>query len=177
MLCSWTSWWEIIYLLLSAASIDAMLVSGTYSSCGERNRKVLRYYAILNFALYSVLVISGVFFLNKFLISFELLLIFTAPTILVLFFLNGWRYFRYRENKDLALLITWIWLGVTIGAYFIYLTLGFTDALWARGIRFSENDVLHIGLIGWMIYIAVYVANRVTDLPQDDLISSEKDRD
>lgn len=167
-LCSWTSWWEIIYLILSAASIDAMLVSGTYSSCEERNRKMLRSYAILNIVLYSVLIIIGVFVLNKFLISFELLLIFTAPTILILFFLNGWRYYKYREKLDFALLMTWIWLGVTIGAYFIYLILDITGELWERGIWFSENDVLHIGLIGWMIFIGVYVAKRVTDMSQPD---------
>ena len=174
-LCSWTSWWEIIYLTLSVASIDAMLISAAYSSCGEKYRKVLRAYAILNIALYSVLVIIGVFALNKFLISFELLLIVTAPNILILFFLNGWRDFKYRESMDFALLITWIWLGVTIGAYFIYLALGFTDDLWERGIWFSENDVLHIGLISWMIFIAVNVAKRVTDMSNHDLISSRSE--
>ncbi|MFC1996936.1 hypothetical protein ACFLXI_04935 [Chloroflexota bacterium] len=170
-LCSWTSWWEIIYLVLSAASIDAMLVSGAYSSCSGKCRKVLMYYAILNIALYSLLVIIGAFSLNKFLISFELLLIVSAPSILILLILNGWRYFQYRDSKDLALLITWLWLGLIIGAYFIYLVLGITDGLWERGIWFSENDVLHIGLISWMAYIAVYVAKRITDEPNPELIS------
>ena len=168
-LCSWTSWWEIIYLILSVASINALFISGTYSSSGERNRKLLRSYAILNTALYSFLIMIGIYVLNKFLLSFELLLIFTAPTILILLLLNGWRFYKYGEDMDFALLITWIWLGVTIGAYFGYLTLGFTDDLWESGIWFSENDVLHIGLMSWMIFIAVYVAKRVTDMSHNDL--------
>lgn len=163
--CSWTSWWEIIYLLLSAASIDAMLISGGFSSCQGKCRKALTYYAILNITVYSILVIIGAFTLNKFLISFELLLIVTAPTILTLFILNGWRYFKYGARKDLALWITWIWLGVVIGAYFIYLVLGITDDLWEQGIWFSENDILHIGLVSWMVYIASQAAKRITDEP------------
>jgi hypothetical protein len=163
--CSWTSWWEIIYLLFSAASIDAMLISGAYSGCQGKCRKTLLAYAIFNITLYTILVIIGALSLNKFLITFELLLIVTAPTILFLFIFNGWRYIKYGDRMDLALLVTWLWLGVIIGAYFIYLLLGITEYLWARGIWFSENDVLHIGLISWMIYIAVIVAKRITDRP------------
>jgi hypothetical protein len=64
---------------------------------------------------------------------------------------------------DLALLGAWAWLALTLGAYFIYLMLGFAQTLWARGIWFSENDVLHIGLIIWMIYLARVVAPQVKD--------------
>lgn len=161
--CSWTSWWEIVYLLLSAASIAALLISGAYSSCRGKGRKVLIYYAILNIVLYSVLVIIGTLTLNQFLISFELLLIVTAPNILILFILNGWRYFKYRNSQDFVLMITWLWLGIIMGAYFIYLVLGLTDDLWELGIWFSENDILHIGLISWIVYIASVVAKRLTD--------------
>ena len=163
VVCSWTSWWEIIYLLLSATSVDAMLVSGAYSSCRGKWRKILMSYAILNAVLYSFLVFMGTITLNKFLISFELLLIVTAPNILILFFLNGWRYFKYRTRMDLALLVTWVWLGATIGAYFTYLAFDFGGDLWDVGIWFSENDVLHIGLISWMIYIAVGAAKHIKD--------------
>ena len=171
-LCSWTSWWEIIYLILSVASIDSMLISAAYSSCGQKYRKVLQAYAFMNIAMYSIIVIIGVVALNKFLISFELLLIVTAPTILFLFILTGWRYFKYRQGMDFALWITWSWLGVTIAAYFTYLVLGFTEYLWERGFWFSENDVLHIGLIGWMIFIAVKVAKQITDNPNQAQFST-----
>ena len=44
---------------------------------------------------------------------------------------------------DLALLGAWAWLVSTLGAYFVYLMLGITQTLWARGVWFSENDVLY----------------------------------
>jgi hypothetical protein len=63
----------------------------------------------------------------------------------------------------IALLGVWGWLIVTISAYFLYYVLGISETLWARGIWFTENDVLHIFLIIWMVYIAVVVAPAVKD--------------
>ncbi len=163
--CSWTSWWEIFYLIFSAASVCSMLMAGAYSGCVGKWRKVLKYYALISVTLYIVVVLVGAFSLNKFLISFELLLIITAPTILFLFILNGWRYYKFREFMDLALLITWLWLGFTIGIYFLYWFLGITDELWEQGVWFSENDVLRIGLIIWMVTIGAFVAKRIVDAP------------
>ena len=48
-------------------------------------------------------------------------------------------------------------------AYWTYSKLGITKKLWAKGIWFSENDVLHVLLIFWMIYIVTVAANRVKD--------------
>ena len=36
--------------------------------------------------------------------------------------------------------------------------------LWARGLWFSDNDVLHIGLIMWVVYVDRAVGYQVTDL-------------
>lgn len=161
--CSWTSWWEIIYLVLSVASVEAMILAGAFACCEGKWQKVLVYYAFVNIVSYVIAVLIGTFSLNKFMLSFELLLIVTAPSIFVLLLLNGWRYFKYRNKLDLTLAVTWIWLGITIGAYFLYLTLDIRDYFWERGFWFSENDVLHIGLISWMVYIAIKVANRLED--------------
>jgi hypothetical protein len=52
-----------------------------------------------------------------------------------------------------------------MAAYWLYDKLDITSKLWAKGsgIWFSQNDVLHISLILWMIYIASVVTGRVTD--------------
>ncbi len=166
--CSWTSWWEVVYLMLSVASVDAMMIAESYSCQTGKWRRILMAYAVLNIALYIIVVLLGALFLNRFLLSFELLLIIAVPNILFFFILNGRRYLKYRDSMDLALLVTWCWLGITFAGYFIYLSLDITHVLWVRGAWFSENDVLHIGLMIWMIYISVIVANRIVDVPAAD---------
>ena len=162
--CLWTSWWEVLYLIVSVWSIDAMTIAVAYSSATDRLRKWLTVYAVVNAVLYFVIVMIGVFIPVKFLISFEMLLVVAAPSILAFFVINGWRYARQKQSIDLIYLSTWIWLGVTIAAYFLYFISGNTAALWEKGIWFSENDVLHIGLIVWIIYIARIFAPRVKDI-------------
>ncbi len=164
--CVWTSGWEVLYLLLSVASVDAMLVAVAYSCAMGRGRLALLTYALANLSLYTVLLLVGVAVPIQFLVSFELLILFAAPTILILLILNGRRYVKHRLRLDLVLLITWIWLVLTLAAYFVYLILGITPVLWKRGIWFSENDVLHIGLIIWMLYLALVVAKAAKDKPQ-----------
>ena len=161
--CSWTSWWEVLYLLFSAVSVDAMVVAEAFACCAGRWRRVLITYAGINLGLYSLLVLVGVVTLNTFLLSFELLLILTIPNIVFLYVLNTWRYKKNKSRLDLALIIAWLWLGVTFAAYFFYLFSDITAGLWARGIWFSENDVLHIGLIIWMVYIGRFVLPEVVD--------------
>jgi len=161
--CIWTSWWEVIYMIFSVASVNAMMLAISYSSAAGKMRKRMSYYAIANFGVYIVILMVGAFLPLKFLISFELMLIFLAPGILFLFFLNLDRYRKQKNKKDLALLVTWLWLGATIGAYYLYYLLGITENLWEQGIWFSENDVLHIGLIIWMLYIAFGLDKKIED--------------
>ncbi len=161
--CIWTSWWEIAYLVASVASVDAMLMAQAHSCATGNWRRFLTLYALGNFVLYLIAVLIGILIPIQFLMSFELLLLFSAPTIVLFIVQNGWRYHSFKRGMDLALLGTWIWLVLTIGGYFLYLISGLTQLLWSRGIWFSENDVLHLGLLIWMVYIAVIVARRVED--------------
>jgi hypothetical protein len=161
--CLWTSGWEIWYLLLSVGSVNAMMIAQAYSCATMKPRSYLRLYALLNMSLYAITVFIGTIVPIKLLISFEMLILFAAPSIVIFMMLNGRNYYKLKQRSDLLLLITWAWLALTIGAYFLYFILDLTRMLWARGIWFSENDVLHIGLILWMIYIAWTVVPNMED--------------
>ncbi|MBK7150093.1 MAG: hypothetical protein IPH78_15160 [Bacteroidetes bacterium] len=51
------------------------------------------------------------------------------------------------------LLNTWLIFMVVGIAYGVYLLSGFAATLWQHGIWFTENDVLHVGMIGWVYYL------------------------
>jgi len=69
----------------------------------------------------------------------------------------------FRDSMDLALLGSWIILLGIMMAYWVYSKQGIKKKLWAKGIWFSENDVLHVFLILWMTYIVTAVADRIED--------------
>ena len=161
--CSWTSWWEVVYLMFQQVSMNAMLVAIAYSCTAGTFQIVLLCYALVSSLVYFVLVCIGGIVPVRPLITFEFMLWISAPVFVFFCFLNGWRYYMFRDSMDLVLLGTWIILLGAVIAYWIYGKQGITKKLWARGIWFSENDVLHFLLIFWMIYIATVVANRVKD--------------
>lgn len=162
--CVWTSWWEIAYLIVSVWSVDAIVLAVANSSATGKLRKTLYNFAFINAVVYFAVVMLGAFVPIKFLISFEFLLVFAAPGVLILFVISAIRYYRLKQKADLSLLVVALWLGLTIAAYFMYYLSGATAALWQNGIWFSENDVLHIGLILWMLYITFALAPRAEDI-------------
>ena len=163
--CAWTSWWEVVYLMFQQVSIDAMLVAVAYSCTEGSLQIILLIYALVNAVMYIILTLIGGIVPIKSLITFELMVRVSTPIFLLFFILNGWRYWTLKNPMDLALLGTWILLLLTMGAYCLYDNLDITQKLWDRGkgIWFSQNDVLHICLILWVIYIATVVANRIKD--------------
>ncbi len=165
--CLWTSWWEVFYMVLSVGSVNAMMTAQAYSCISNNNRNYLFYYAFGNVFVYTCLVLIGSIIPVQFLISFELMVAFIAPSILFFLVLNYWRYrknLQSADNKmDRALIVIWISLGFIMALYYLYLILDITSILWEQGIWFSENDVLHIGLICWMIYIRRTIVRYVGD--------------
>ena len=161
--CVWTSWWEVIYLVLTIASVNALLRAVALACSVGRRRRALSLLALANTAAYLLVALVGALVPVRLLISFELMLLFAAPTVAICFVLNGLRYRAQRASLDLALLGAWAWLGLTLGAYTLYGATGIAQALWARGVWFSENDVLHVGLLLWMVYLARFVATRLVD--------------
>jgi hypothetical protein len=163
--CAWTSWWEIWYLIAAAASVDAILVAHAYScAAGTRRQRLIRY-AVMHFAVYGITVLVGASVPIQGLISFEMLLLVSAPNVAMAAIHNGWRYHASRRPLDRVLLRAWSWLGLTIGAYYLYLASGLTQRLWLRGLWWSENDVLHAGLLVWVGYVVFFVAARLEDHP------------
>ena len=112
--CIWTSWWEILYLLVTVWSFDAIFLAVAYSSSTGLWRKLLLGYGLLNAAAYLGLLLAGTFIPVKFWISFEMLILVAIPGILVYFVINLWRYLKTRNPLDLALLGTW--LGLRLNA-------------------------------------------------------------
>jgi len=156
-LCIWTSWWEIVYLILSVGSVNAMLMAQANLDKNGRWIRMMSGYAFANFIAYFIIVVIGTMVPVQFLISFELMLLFLAPTILILLIFNIRSYLDQKRRINLSLVIIWISLILIIGLYFLYFMLDITTILWEQRIWFSENDILHIGLILWMIYIGLVV--------------------
>jgi hypothetical protein len=163
--CAWTSWWEVIYLMLQQVSLDTLLVAIACSSTEGMLQTVLLGYALISAVGYIVLTVIGGIIPVKSLITFELMVWVSTPLFLIMFILSAWRYYRLGITMDLAFVGAWVLLLLTMTAYWLYDRFDVTPKLWAKGkgIWFSQNDVLHIGLILWMIYIATVVAEHVQD--------------
>ena len=161
--CSWTSWWEVVYLMLQQVSMNAMLVAIAYSCAMGTFQTVLVGYALVSSLAYVIMVCIGAIVPAKTFLTFEFMLWASAPAFIFFCLFNAWRYWMFRDFMDLVLLGSWIILLGTMMAYWVYRTKGITKKLWAKGIWFSENDVLHVCLILWMIYIVTVVADCIED--------------
>jgi cell division protein FtsW (lipid II flippase) len=99
------------------------------------------------------------------LLSFELLMLFAVPGIIVVIVMALRRYRTTRDRAPRAILIAAIALILVNVAYFGYYALGITESLWdgGAGFYFSANDVLHVGMIAWLIYVAAALGPTLTD--------------
>lgn len=163
--CTWTSWWEIAYLVVTVASVNAIIVAQAYSSAHGALRRMMIRYAIAHCAAYVAVIAAGIALASRTLLSFELFVAVVVPGFVLLAIQNVWNYRARRRSLDLALLGAWAGLALTVIAYALYLASGLSATLWSRGLWFTENDVLHLGLIAWMVYLAIVVAPRVEDEP------------
>jgi hypothetical protein len=161
--CLWTSWWEIYYMILTVGSVSAMMAAQAYACFEGRKREVVIITSGIIFGFYVTMSLLGSIIPIEFLISFELLVVFLIPIFIFLFIVNLWRYRRDKSRMDLSLIYIWISLGFIMFAYFIYLMMGITEVLWEIGVWFSENDVLHIGLIFWMLFIRRNIKRHLGD--------------
>lgn len=162
--CSWTSWWEVIYLLLQQFSLNAMLVAVAHSCLSGPLTDLATKFALLVSVAYSSSLIFGAFAPQKSLITFERMLLWCLPILSMMILVNGYRYNLAGEELDYRLLQTWAGVLLSLWAYWVYWKMGIGKLLWARGIWFSENDVLHVTLIYWVLFINRDVLPFVVDL-------------
>ncbi len=162
--CTWTSWWEIIYMLLSVPGMNAFLVATAYTNTKGNFRKAIMAYAVINTIGYSILLLYGAFSPVKFAVSFECMSLISTPSVIFLLLLHGTSYAKNKDKMNLLLLNTWL-IFVAVGiAYGVYLSSGIAISLWQKGIWFTENDVLHVGMICWVYYILNRLGNVLIDL-------------
>jgi hypothetical protein len=150
--CTWTSWWEIFYMLLSVPGMNALLIASANTNTKARLRQGIMIYAIINTLGYTTLLLYGAFAAVKWAVSFECLVLVSAPSVLFLIVLHTLAFTKNKDPKNYYLRNTWLILVAVGVAYGVYLSLGLTQLLWQHRIWFTENDVLHLGMIYWVYY-------------------------
>lgn len=152
--CLFTSWFELAYLFVTAISITVMAYAVSVKTLHGDDKIFYRNLSLIGLFVYSATLLLGVTAEIYFLITYEYFLIFFVLYFLSFFILNVKRYRRHANAMDRGLIIVWLMmLGINI-VYFAYFFSGLPEALYENAhIWFSANDVLHIGLIGWMFYI------------------------
>lgn len=161
-LCLLTSGYEVAYSVTQALSISAMVAAVAYACTSGRLRRNLILYAIVNAVLYCVVTLAGVMLPSAPLLSFTVLMLFALPGVVLVIVITAR---HLNEPKQRAIFIAAIGLLVVEAAYYAYWASGLTQQLWdgGNGIYFSENDVLHIGFIIWLVYLVARVGPTLAD--------------
>ncbi len=163
--CILTNGFEVGYSLVQTLSVSAMLSAVAFASTKGLVRKVFIGYSIVNSIIYSFVTFFGVYQPNKILLSFEVLMLFALPGILFVLCIGVVNYLKEKRPLDLALFMASVILILVQVAYFVYYASGITQALYkeGQGFYFSENDVLHVGMILWLIFIVKSVGKYLKD--------------
>jgi hypothetical protein len=161
--CLWTSWWEIGYMICTVAGVGAAFIAVSYSVLSRKARAFWTAYAQASTLIYIGVVSFGAISANRFLISFEMMIIFVLAGFLAIAANLIW---QHRQNKNPLIMIilkVGVLLLTVIVIYFIGLTSGFAKLLWASGIWFNANDLLHLLLFGWVLYSYSMLRNKLLD--------------
>jgi hypothetical protein len=164
-LCRLTTGWEVGYSVAQACSVSAMLIAVSYACTTEGLRRGLIAFAVLDAVAYVIVTVIGVLAPSAALLSFPVLMLFAVPGILIVIAVAGRRLRSTGDPMDHALVIAAVLLVLVQVAYFAYYAAGVTAVLWddGTGFYFSENDVLHIGMILWLWYVVAVVGPHLRD--------------
>lgn len=151
--CLWTTWLEIVYLVLTVVSVNFMVFAQSYSAKNQKTKNFMQYYAYINLNLYQILLILGMTLQIRFVLTFEMMVVFLLPSFFFMMIQNSIWFNKNKEKKDLQFIWLWIILAIVMIAYYAFYLSNIPDFLWNNGIWFNANDILHIGLVFWMLYI------------------------
>jgi hypothetical protein len=163
--CRLTNGYEVGYSVTQAISVSAMLSSVAIACTVGLLRKTIIGYCILNAIVYVIVTIIGISEPNKILLSFEVLMLFAVPGLLFVIIVSGTSYLKSKSALDSSLFMAAILQVLVQAAYFGYYGAGITQKLYrnGEGFYFSENDVLHVGMILWLAYIVLVVGKNLED--------------
>lgn len=163
-LCRLTNGWEVAYSVAQAASVSAMLVAVAFACTAGRLRRGVVVYAAINVAAYLVVTALGVLIPSGVLLSFEVLMLFAVPGIVLVIVLAARRARRAQDPLGRRLVVAAVLLVVVQVAYFGYYAAGIGTSLWdTRGVSFTANDVLHVGMLIWLGYVVRAVGPLLRD--------------
>lgn len=159
--CTFTNWIELLYMTLTVLSINALLVAYSYLSNHKKIQNNLQNFALGSVVLYALFQGIGIVLPNQFMISYEGMLLFLSPNIIIMMWIN---YQNLNKSLHKKLWIIWLlFLGVNI-AYFVALFSNQGPFLYSNfNIWFNENDTLHVLLIIWMLIWRWRVPNNHND--------------
>ena len=150
-LCLFTSDFELIYLLVTAWSINFLVAATAFSSARGKLRKCVLVFSVADGIAYSLFLIIGSLLPNRFLVSYEGFMAFIGINFLFMFVLNILHYHKERDRLNRNMIMIWVGFLVVNLGYFAALFSGYASNLYDKaGIWFNENDVLHVLLILWM---------------------------
>ena len=169
--CLLTNGWEVGYSITQALSVSAMLVAVAYACSSGKLRRGLCWYAVINAGVYLVVSLMGVMLPSRTLLSFEVLMLFALPGIVIVIIVAGRSYRATHEALDRSLVLAAVLLVIVQVAYFAYHAADVTAILWkdGAGIYFSENDVLHVGMILWLGYVVFVVGKHLRDFQHESV--------
>ncbi len=170
-ICLLTNGWEVGYSITQALSVSAMLVAVAYACSTGKLRRGLCWYAVINAAVYLIISLAGVMLPSRTLLSFEVLMLFALPGIVIVIVVAARRYRATHDSLDRSLVLAAVLLVIVQVAYFAYYAAGITAVLWkdGAGIYFSENDVLHVGMIAWLAYVVFVVGKHLRDFQSESV--------
>jgi hypothetical protein len=164
-------------MIFTVGGAGVAFIGIVYASLPERTYKFWHAYSLISTLVYVIVVIIGTIISNRFLISFEFMTFFCLIGGGILFIqVIG----QLRSGGNPIILKiggTWLLVVAVIVCYYIALLSGFASRLWAQGIWFNENDVLHVLMIAWILLMYKLLGKSLVDKKQEIIKKLENSED